>query len=371
MAPQVATAGTVALVAPLDPEEIERALNKLLKGVGSPDHPATRARVRTLVVAGLEQSDLPTVTQSLIPLTLRHPMRTILLVRTETPGPLRAWLTAHCHLPPGGAYQVCHEQIVIEGPPGAEHHFGPVVTALLLPDLPVTVWWARWLPIAHPLFRQVNALAESVIIDSGALGGALPLYGRLSQVVRSVSPYWRDLRWLGLTPWRKLLADLFDIPALQTALPALRQVTVTLADRSSGLASGLLFIGWLAACLGWEPVAWQRTVEGLEWQFVAPSGRPAADLVFASPAAPLAICLRLPTLELVLEGSPDGEWLTVETPGQATHLERTVRLGPAGAGVWLAQALALTDPDLVYLSTLEMIARLVGLVGAEEAEQWQ
>jgi glucose-6-phosphate dehydrogenase assembly protein OpcA len=60
-----------------------------------------------------------------------------------------------------------------------------------------------------------------------------------------------DLAWLRSTPWRERVAATFDPARLRRELGAISSVTVR--HRPDSVVTGLLFCGWLASRLGWEP----------------------------------------------------------------------------------------------------------------------
>jgi glucose-6-phosphate dehydrogenase assembly protein OpcA len=70
------------------------------------------------------------------------------------------------------------------------------------------------------------------------------------------TPLIGDFTWLRLRPWRQLIAQFFDPPDVQLCLSTVEEVTISYADLrndgSSGFASALLTVGWLASRLGWD-----------------------------------------------------------------------------------------------------------------------
>ena len=60
-----------------------------------------------------------------------------------------------------------------------------------------------------------------------------------------------DLAWLRSTPWRERIAASFDPPQWREELGRLTSVTVR--HQPASTVAGLLFLGWLASRLGWEP----------------------------------------------------------------------------------------------------------------------
>jgi Glucose-6-phosphate dehydrogenase subunit len=65
--------------------------------------------------------------------------------------------------------------------------------------------------------------------------------------------YLVDLAWLRSTPWRERIAASFDPPAFREDLGKLSSITVR--HRPDSSIAGILFFGWLATRLGWEPGA--------------------------------------------------------------------------------------------------------------------
>jgi glucose-6-phosphate dehydrogenase assembly protein OpcA len=65
-----------------------------------------------------------------------------------------------------------------------------------------------------------------------------------------------DLNWRRLSAWQELTAEAYDAPQRRAAL---RQVDRVNIDYEKGNpAQALLFLGWLASRLEWEPVSYQK-----------------------------------------------------------------------------------------------------------------
>src|SRR5260370_41685942 len=79
---------------------------------------------------------------------------------------LASWISANWH-PVGGGKQVCSEEISIVAGGDRVRRVPPLVNALLIPDMPVAVWWLGDLPNEHEAY--VDALlepADRLIVDS-------------------------------------------------------------------------------------------------------------------------------------------------------------------------------------------------------------
>ncbi len=163
----------------------------------------------------------------------------------------------------------------------------------------------------HEIVAQLLGLAQAVLLDSvdePLASEALDRAGALSR-----QAYVVDLAWLRSTPWRERLAASFDPPWLRGELRAI--TAVTLRHHPASTVAAMLFAGWLASRLDWEPSALIPDGDGLAGSARA---RRAED-------GPGSIALRLqaaPELEV-----PGLEGLTVETAsGRRLDLNR----GPGG-----------------------------------------
>ena len=109
-----------------------------------------------------------------------------------------------------------------------------------------------WAPHGHPeAIDALRQLAQIVLIDSLDEPDVERALTRADDLTNDT--YVVDLAWLRSTPWRERVAAAFDSPRRRPELRAIAGVTVR--HREDSLASALLFCGWLASRLGWEPGA--------------------------------------------------------------------------------------------------------------------
>jgi glucose-6-phosphate dehydrogenase-like protein OpcA len=109
-----------------------------------------------------------------------------------------------------------------------------------------------WSPHGHP--EAVDALlhlSQVMLVDSVNEFDPVSAIARAREL--ATDAYVVDLAWLRSTPWRERVASTFDPPQWRGELGKISSVTVR-HQPESGVA-GLLFCGWLAARLGWEPGA--------------------------------------------------------------------------------------------------------------------
>src|SRR5204863_3615020 len=101
-------------------------------------------------------------------ITGSHPARVLSVVTdpNEAYMAVQAWVSIHCQLPPSGGRQVCAEQIYVAGGGEAVRQIPAAVIPLLLPELPVFLWWPKGSPFDEYLFRQLADSVNRLIVDS-------------------------------------------------------------------------------------------------------------------------------------------------------------------------------------------------------------
>lgn len=250
----------------VDASVVERALGRLIQELTPPGeegepYPPARASVLSLIVRAPNGTGEARAIEALGELAGLHPSRTLVVAMDPAAEPgLDASVMAHCRLRPGAPARVCFEEVRLTARGGMIGQVASVVAPLLVPDLPVFLWWLRGQPEPE---EELLPLCDRLIVDSSPLGpngliGLERLAGALEgRVVVS------DLAWSALEPWRGVLAQLFDPPE---ARPYQRRLsTVRLYYAAGGPAAHpLLLLGWLAASLGWsaEALAGQATADG-------------------------------------------------------------------------------------------------------------
>lgn len=135
-----------------------------------------------------------------------------------------------------------------------------LVSPLIVAELPDFLWWPGGDFARNTLFNDLLNLVDRVIVDSAQLGrdasGVAAMKDLVDEDDDTVAPLIGDFTWRRLAPWRQLIAQFFDPPDVQRSLATIEQVTISYADTrsdgSSGFASALLTVGWLASRLGWE-----------------------------------------------------------------------------------------------------------------------
>jgi glucose-6-phosphate dehydrogenase assembly protein OpcA len=260
--------------------------------------------------------------------------------------------------------RVCAEQITVhvEGPPAG--HLESLAGPLLIPDLPVFLWYPNGDIPGSPACAGMAALADRLVLDSGAADdcGAF-LRSAANLLEEDGVPAVGDLQWAALSPWRSLVADLFAPPERARDLTKIRRVEI-LHHRTGGCRA-LLFAGWLSTALGWRPESTQRAEEGRVFCFAGPSG---GVTVALAPSASESVLSRIRIysegLTVQLQTSRHGKHTdarsTVTTREDEPIGERIVHLGSSDPSVLLGEELKLLGRDETYESALERAVEMLG-----------
>ena len=181
------------------------------------------------------------------------PQRTI-VVRADPEGraEMSAYISANCHIVAGGR-QLCSEEVSIVASGDRVDHVPPLVSALLLPDMPVAVWWLGDLPRDLRYAEVLLDPADRLIFDSAQFDS----YDDLDFVARiadqtTTAP--ADLNWARIEEWRSAAAALFDPAPMRERLQSIRTVRVFSGGGTSfgAQSEALLFVAWMRAQTGRE-----------------------------------------------------------------------------------------------------------------------
>jgi glucose-6-phosphate dehydrogenase assembly protein OpcA len=336
--------------------QIERELGKLR--TNDDGTLALRSSVLNLIVVTDEES-ANEVTNSVSNLAGRHPARAVVLIADpEGRSNVDVGLSAFCHARGGIRAQVCAELVTIhaEGPPAM--HLESLAGPLLIPDLPVFLWYPGEFSPRSGEFAAMADLADRVIVDSAASERHDACLREIAALVEDpTTPAIGDLQWVGLSPWRSLLADTFGTPERAGDLEKIESAEVLYAP--GGENRTLLLVGWLASTLGWKPES--RNGGGQNIAFSGPSGRISVELSPDSPDARLRR-IRLYSPEYSFQVSRHRELSDVRTTvmrGDELLAERTVHLGSFDLGVLVGEELRYRGRDEAYEGALRAAVEIL------------
>ncbi|MEI6043845.1 MAG: glucose-6-phosphate dehydrogenase assembly protein OpcA [Chloroflexota bacterium] len=222
--------------------------------------PVMRACVFNLVIFTESDEGLEQATDTIAKLTWSYPCRAIVLIaRPNLPeDSMNAWISAQCQLPDPNGMKVCCEQVTVEGSNLAMERLGSMVLPLLVPDLPVILWWPGDPTLQGPLFERLMDTSDRLIVDSRRFLDPVCSFKRLAALseMRYRGVAFSDLNWARLTPWRRLIAQFFDPPNMMPYLSHFEDIVIDYEapgkESEPNFSQALLLVGWLGHQLGWK-----------------------------------------------------------------------------------------------------------------------
>lgn len=342
-------------------------------GEGAPG--VVRACVLNLIVYAEGHEERAEVDALLDEVIERHPCRALMLVADRAAGEARleAYISTRCQLSPRGAKQICGEQITVEAGGEAVRTAWTAVAPLLVPDVPVFLWWKDIPHYDDGVFDCLAALSDRVVIDSASFDH--PHYDliRLSEILRRGRLRLSDLNWGRLTSWRDVVASFWDVADYRAALARVERVTVEYdpPDRSPGEVAPkvLLAVGWLAACLGWEVQPEGATLSGGDASFELRDGERRIRVELRAAGDVAGRDGMITSLTLSTAGSDEfhvalrsgaAKLETRATVGGGSSVGRVLGYEARSEGQRLSAELDILTRDALYERAVHFAARLVG-----------
>jgi hypothetical protein len=251
----------------VDVARIEKELAALWRNQ-SGDRALTRACSWNLIIRCDDDAVAETARRVASGLVRSVPTRTILVTQhpyATTGAELETWVSANCHVGPGGGKLLCTEEIHITSRGHGAEHVPSLLRALLVPDVPTALWWAGHPPDNAAAVRVLLSGVDRLIVDTVGTGAALAklahVGGLLDRLVVA------DLNWLRTASVRAVLASLFDPPMGHLPLYHLRRVAVQVDDR--GMAAARLLVAWLSSRLKWTVQERIPRSSGASWRVLS------------------------------------------------------------------------------------------------------
>jgi glucose-6-phosphate dehydrogenase assembly protein OpcA len=307
-----------------------------------------------------------------------NPRRIITLCPTlgEDQG-VTAEVSAYCPIQKvTGDNLVCSEYVNLRGTKEALNRVGDLAASLLIQNLPKFVWWKATPNPEQELFKRVVEACHAIIMDSCFFSDPESEFIKIQELIdREISV--ADLNWHRLLPWQELTAETFDPPERRADIGEIDRITI---DYEKGnAAQALMFLGWVASRLKWEPIAYQQT--GGEYdlkhiKFKGPNQREIEAELAAIPTADTGeilgdlIGLRLSST------NPNANCSTIlcsETTGcmrmeaggsaQAARTEMVTAINDQKAEFLLSQQLQRWGREVLYEESLAVVVKVLKLLG--------
>jgi glucose-6-phosphate dehydrogenase assembly protein OpcA len=367
----------------IDVGKIEKELAAMWKPAdGSEDGAAesgvTRACALNLLVYAAVTDDRAQIGEMLDAVCELHPGRTLVLVadREAVEPKLDAYVSTRCRLLGGNRKQICGEQVTIEAAGAAVDTVASAIEPLLVPDVPVFLWWKDIPHYEDKLFSRMTAMSDRVVIDSSCFDHPHEDLLRLARMIRERPQFMSasDLDWGRLTAWRNLIASFWDVPDYRPHLDEIERIVVEYDPPDVApdeiAPKALLAVGWLASRLGWsfEGRGEREAEEGTIFRLRASSGREIKVLMRATEregySDGMLVSLALSTIDASAEFrvafSDDRKKLETEAriDGSRT-VGRLLSYEQKTEGQRLSRELTLLKRDLIYEQALASAAQLI------------
>lgn len=161
---------------------------------------------------------------------------------------------------------ICCEYIMLKGTETALERVNGLVSSLLISELPRLLWWKAAPTLDQELFQRLSKLCNQIIFDSSRFtadpeGDLLRLSGFMQDDLQI-----SDLNWRRLAAWQELTAGAFDPPERRESV---REVDRVVIDYEKGNPTqALMFLGWLASRLDWEPTSRRKEEDIYDLQYI-------------------------------------------------------------------------------------------------------
>jgi glucose-6-phosphate dehydrogenase assembly protein OpcA len=368
---------------PVNVAEAESELASLWRSVaedGTTRQALMRACALTLLVY-VESEEAGREVSGLIGrVTPQNPCRAVVTVAQPeaSPAGLTAWISGQCHLPISGEKQLCCEQVTVVARGEAVRDLDNVVVPLVVPGLPVVLWWraSQFAPPAY--FRNILRVTNRVLVDSARFPVPEADLANLSEHVHRLAGEvtFSDLNWSRMTPWRELAAQCFDVAESRGYLDRLSCVRIEYEQESARLGAqatqALLLAGWLAGRLRWEPEKGGARQSGEVRSFFFKSAHGPVEVQRIArryEGGGRGVCFSItmkaagdPPATFVLERGPDGRKAAIrrEISGQPP-IEGAVRLEVLDEVELMNEEMRFASRDRIYEEALHMVAQMTAL----------
>ncbi|MEM8676604.1 MAG: glucose-6-phosphate dehydrogenase assembly protein OpcA [Cyanobacteria bacterium P01_G01_bin.67] len=270
---------------------------------------------------------------------------------------------------------VCCEYITLSGTAEALDRIGGIIAELAIADLPKFVWWKATPTPDLPLFKRLVSSSDTVIFDSSSFIEPEADLQALAKLLTQDTAL-ADINWRRLAPWQELAAAAFDPPERRGDIYEVDKVTIDYEQGNQSQA--LMFLGWLASRLKWNPVKY--SLEGGDYdirrvQFIDDQQRTIEAELAGIPTADWGdipgdlVSLRLSSTNLdadcctVLCSSTTG-CMRMEAGGgaQSCYIEQVTPLFDQKSEELLGQQLQRWGREMLYEESMVITAQILELL---------
>lgn len=310
------------------------------------------------------------------PIAAQNPCRIVTLcpIFGEDKG-VTAQVSAYCPVQKSnGNSLICCEYITLRGTKEALERVSDLVTSLTIPDMPKFTWWKATPNPEQQLFKRLLSVSNCIIVDSSFFSDAESELRKIHEL-QGEETFVADLNWHRLSPWQELMAAAFDPPERRESLVDMDVVSIDYEKGNS--AQALMFLGWMASRLGWQPTRYEETGGDYDLKhvyFEGPEGRQIDAELAAIPTADWGEILGDLVGLRVSSSNEQANCCTIlcsETTGcmrmeaggsaQSCRTEQVSAVSDQRAEALMSQQLQRWGRDVLYNESLEVTAQILAL----------
>lgn len=291
-----------------------------------------------------------------------------------------AQVSAYCPVQKSnGSNLICCEYINLRGTKEALERVSDLVVSLMIADLPKFVWWKATPNPEQSLFSALASCCNCLVMDSSYFSDPESEFLKIQELV-AAQTYIADLNWHRLSPWQELTAAAFDPPERRSALTEVDCVSI---DYEKGnAAQALMYLGWLASRLEWEPISYEAVGGDYDLVHIYFRGMGDRKIQAELAAIPTADWGEIPgdlTGLRLTSTNLDADCCTIlcsETTGcmrmeaggsaQACRTEQVTALSDQKAEFLLSQQLQRWGREMLYEESLAVTAQMLKLRGGDQ-----
>lgn len=287
-----------------------------------------------------------------------------------------AQVSAYCPInKQSQAALMCCEYITLKGTEPALDRVSDLTASLLISELPRIVWWKGTPHLDQDLFQRLATLSNQMIFDSSRFtadteGDLI----KVSSLIEEGVPV-TDLNWRRLAAWQELAAETFDAPGRREAIWEVDRVVI---DYEKGNpAQALMYLGWLASRLGWEPTSRKHEDDFYELQrvyFTAANGREIEAELAGIPTASIGdvkgdmVSLKLDSTNsqadcctVLCSGTTGCMRMEAGGGAQTCKINQVTPLNDQKAETLLSEQLQRVGQDVLYEESMAVTAKIIKL----------
>lgn len=241
--------------------DIEQELNRLWSETfGGGVLARVRNYVLNLAVVTPSREEAEHASEVIARLSGRHPLRAVILAAEpdHLTSSLDTYITAYSSEDAATHALTACEQVIVGAQGEPANHLAGVASRLLIPDLPVYLWWVGNPDLKSESFQGLVRIARKLIIDSAGFAQDSSALSELLGLTRNtrLDCAVNDLNWIRLWPWFEVIAQLFDDPALRPYLYDIQSLRVehcAKEGRDPNCAQAGLLAAWMLSRVGKSP----------------------------------------------------------------------------------------------------------------------